>query len=223
MPSQPEPFVGPHQGQPLLTYGRSLDDADVAMIMIHGRGASAQDILMTAWEINAPEVAYIAPEAAYSTWYPYSFLAPLENNEPSLSSALVRISEVLDTIKAAGIPPERTLILGFSQGACLATEFAARNAQRFGGIVALSGGVIGPQDSPRDYDGDLAGTPYFVGCSDVDPHIPLWRVEESADVMENLGASVDKRIYPGMGHTVNQDELTAVRDMVHAVLANAKG
>lgn len=220
MPHQPEPMNGIHQGQPVLTYGRSLADADVAMIMIHGRGATAHDILMTAWEMNASTAAYLAPQAAQNTWYPYSFLAPLDQNEPDLSSALVCLADLLQEVQAAGIPTERTLMLGFSQGACLATEFAARNAQRYGGIIALSGGLIGPQGSPRDYDGDLAGTPVFMGCSDVDPHIPLWRIDETQEVLENMGGSVDKRIYPGMGHFVNEDELAAVRAMLQSVLTN---
>jgi predicted esterase len=180
------------------------------MLMIHGRGASAEDILALAAELNHPELAYLAPQAAGSTWYPHSFLAPPASNEPYLSSALAAVAALLDRVAAAGIPPERTVLLGFSQGACLATEFAARN----GGVVGLSGGLIGPGGTPRDYPGSLAGTPVFLGCSDVDPHIPAARVRESAEVLARLGGEVDARLYPGLGHTVNRDEIAAVRAML---------
>jgi predicted esterase len=159
-------------------------------------------------------VAYLAPQAAGNTWYPYSFLAPLEHNEPGLSSGLAVLADRLAQLGDAGIPPERTLILGFSQGACLAVEFAARHARRYGGVIGLSGGLIGPDGTPRDYAGSLDGTPVFLGCSDIDPHIPLARVEHSADVLALLGADVTTRLYPGMGHTINQDEIAFVRDLV---------
>lgn len=191
--------------------------------MVHGRGASAASILTLADEFAQPELAYLAPQAAGSTWYPYSFLAPLDRNEPHLSSALRLLGRVLSEVGAAGIPSEKTVLLGFSQGACLASEFAARNPRRYGGVVALSGGLIGngqlpavdpPVDKVFDYDGDLGRTPVFLGCSDDDAHIPLDRVERSAAAFEKLGADVTMRIYPGMDHTVNDDEIRFVRGLL---------
>jgi predicted esterase len=212
------PPAGPHQGQPVLAYGVPLDQARAAMIMIHGRGAAAEDILTLAPELDQPEFAYLAPQAAHHTWYPYPFMTPMERNEPYLSSALARVDEVLALVAAAGIPPERTLLLGFSQGACLTLEWVARNAQRYGGVVGLSGGLIGPDGTPRDYPGTLDGTPVFLGCSDVDPHIPKTRVEHTAQVLERLGGAVTMRIYPNMGHTVNLDEIAFVRQMMAGVM-----
>lgn len=168
-------FVGPHQGQPLAVAGRPFREAAAAMVMVHGRGATAESILELARELRHPELAYLAPQAVGLTWYPHSFLAPLERNEPGLSSGLARLGEVLDLLESAGIPPERTILLGFSQGACLTLEFAARNARHYGGIVGLSGGLIGPPGTPRSYAGSFAGTPVFLGCSDRDPHIPRER------------------------------------------------
>jgi phospholipase/carboxylesterase len=216
------PVAGPHQGQPIVAAGRPLSEATAAMVMLHGRGATAASILELARELAAPELAYVAPQAAEYTWYPYSFLAPVHLNEPGLSSALARIGEVLALLAEAGIPPERTILLGFSQGACLTVEFAARNARRYGGIAGLSGGLIGPPGTPRDDEGSLAGTPVFLGCSDRDPHIPRERVDETAEVLRGLGAEVTERIYPAMGHAVNQDELDSVRRMVARLVAEVR-
>lgn len=202
---------GPHQGQPVLSAGAPLGQARAAMLMAHGRGASAASILTLADELQRPDFAYLAPQAAGGSWYPYSFLAPIAQNEPGISSGLAALAAALDTIAAAGIPPERVVLLGFSQGACLALEFSARHAQRYGGVVGLSGGLIGPDETPRDYAGGLAGTPVFLGCSDIDAHIPKQRVLESAEVLRQLGATVDARLYPGMGHTISQDEIAATR------------
>lgn len=210
----------PHGGRPVLTYGTPLERARAAMVMLHGRGASAQDILGLADVIGAADVAYVAPDAAGNTWYPYRFLSPIAQNEPWLSSALAFVARVHEHVRAAGIPPERTLLLGFSQGACLTLEFAARNARRYGGVAALTGGLIGPDGTPRDYAGTLDGTPVFIGTSDPDPHIPVQRVHESADVLTSLGGRVETRIYPGMGHTVNEDEIERVRALVDGVLAS---
>jgi predicted esterase len=184
------------------------------MVMAHGRGATAESILELARELWHPDLACVAPQAAGNTWYPYSFLAPLGRNEPGLSSGLARLGEVLDLLRSEGIAPERTLLLGFSQGACLTLEFAARNARRYGGIAGLSGGLIGPPGTPRSYAGSFAGTPVFLGCSDRDPHIPRQRVDETAEVLRRMGAEVTERIYPALGHTVNEDELAHVRRMV---------
>ncbi len=204
----------PHAAQAVLHAGTALDQAPAVVLMIHGRGASAEDILGLASEFGRADLAYLAPQAAGGTWYPQRFIAPLAANEPWLSSALARIETLRKYAEDAGIPAERTILLGFSQGACLALEYAARNARRYGGVVGLSGGLIGPDDTPRDYAGSLAGTPVFLGCSDIDFHIPKERVLESADVLRRLGANVDARLYPGMGHTINDDELTAVKDIL---------
>jgi predicted esterase len=209
---------GPHQGQPVLATGEKLGEARAAMILVHGRGATAESILTLASEFEPAGFAFLAPQAADNTWYPYPFTAPLGYNEPYLSSALARLGELLAHVEASGIPAERTILLGFSQGACLASEFVARNARRYGGLVGLSGGLIGPDGTPRDYPGSLEGTPVFLGCSDVDPHIPAARVEHSAEVLARLGGVVDKRLYHGMGHTVNEDEIEAVRALMAALI-----
>lgn len=188
------------------------------MVMVHGRGGSADDILGVSEQLAIPGFAYLAPQAAGNTWYPFSFLSPIEQNEPGLSSGLAAIGDVLATIERAGIPLERTMLLGFSQGACLSLEFTARAARRYGGVAGLSGGLIGPDGTPHSYSGSLAETPIFLGCSDVDPHIPARRVTETAAVLRRLGGEVDMRIYPGMGHTINADELEAVRGIMRAVL-----
>ena len=206
--------TGPHQGQPVLTAGEPLDKATAAMLMLHGRGATAEDILALSDELQQPGFAYLAPQAAGYSWYPNSFLAPIESNEPGLSSGLAVIASLLAKLAQAGIPPERTILLGFSQGACLSLESAARNARRYGGLAGLSGALIGPDGTPRDYPGSLAGTPVFLGCSDIDFHIPKERVEFSAEVLRKLGGNVTVRLYPRMGHTVNHDEIRSVQDMM---------
>jgi len=208
-------MTGIHQGQPVFKLGAPLDEARAVMLLMHGRGASASSIMELAAEFDAPGFAFIAPQAAGNTWYPQSFLASLEANEPYLTSALQAVGDAVAHIEDAGIGSERMLLLGFSQGACLTLEWAARNAQRFGGLAGLSGGLIGPHGTPRDYTGSLGGTPVFLGCSDVDPHIPLQRVNETAEVMGKLGGTVDARIYPGMPHTVNRDELFAVQALIN--------
>ena len=217
MSTPTQPASGPHQGQPVRVAGVPLATARGAMILVHGRGATAENILELADEVGRPGWAYLAPQAAGNTWYPNSFLAPMARNEPGLSSALAVLADLLAQVAAAGIPAERTVLLGFSQGACLTLEFVARHARRYGAVAGLSGGLIGPDGTPRAYAGSLAGTPIFLGCSDVDFHIPKARVEESAAVLEGLGAAVTTRLYPNMGHTVNADEIMFVRAMVAAV------
>jgi len=213
---------GPHQGQPVLRAGLPLEEAGTAMILIHGRGASAYDIMSLGSLLEHPQMAYLAPEAANNAWYPYSFLAPLEQNEPYLSSALQVVAGLVAQAEEAGLPPEKIILVGFSQGACLASEFVARNPRRYGGLIAFSGGVIGPPGSqPRLYPGTVEGMPVFLGCSDVDAHIPLARVEETAVVFEALGAQVNKQIYPNMAHTVIQDEIDQANRMITAVAASA--
>ena len=206
--------TGPHGGQPVYQSGKALAEARGAMILVHGRGATAQSILPLADELYHPDLAYVAPQAKGNSWYPNSFLAPKESNEPYLSSALTGLEELLKQLNAAGITAENMLFAGFSQGACLAAEFVARHPQRYGGLFVFSGGLIGP-DSPKGrYTGDLAGTPVFLGCSDVDFHIPKMRVLESAETLETLGAQVTAKLYPGMGHTINGDEIEEARGII---------
>jgi predicted esterase len=201
----------PHGNQPVLRTGPSPADARLTMICVHGRGASADDILGLTQEIASNDVACLAPQAAGNTWYPYSFLQPMEQNEPGLTSGLRKIGTLIKSLEAQGITRERIALLGFSQGACLSLEYAARNAARYAGLIGLSGGVVGPPGTPRAYSGSMQGTPVLLGCSDVDPHIPLERVHETADVFRALAATIDVRIYPRMGHLVNADEIAAAR------------
>jgi predicted esterase len=189
------------------------------MLMIHGRGASAEDILALADDFGQPGFAYLAPQAADHTWYPNRFLVSLEENEPWLSSALALVDDILVQIVHNGIPHERIILLGFSQGACLALEFAARNAKHYGGLVGLSGALIGPEDIPRDYKGTLAGTPIFLGCSDADFHVPKERVDQTAEVLRMLDGQVTERLYPNLDHSVNQDEIDFVRGMMQSLIA----
>ena len=208
------PSPDPHNDQPVLHYGAPLESARLAAILVHGRGASAEDILGVAAELRANDIAYLAPQAADHTWYPYSFLTPIPKNEPWLTSALGVLGRLVANLGGHGYQPDRIVLLGFSQGACLSLEFAARNPQRYAAVVGFSGGLIGPPGTPRNYPGSLAGVPVFLGCSDIDAHIPLERVHESADVFRRMGAAVDERIYKGMGHTISGDELEAVRGLV---------
>ena len=205
---------GPHQNQSLVTAGASIEDANAAVVLVHGRGATAQSIVAMASDLPAERVAYLAPQAARNTWYPNSFLQPVEQNEPGRASGLAAVDAAVERATDAGIPLESVLVGGFSQGACLATEYVARNPRRYGGLVAFSGGLIGETIDHEDYEGDLDGTPAFFGCSDVDPHIPEERVHDSAAVIEALGGDVTKRLYEGMGHGVNDDEMTFFRGMV---------
>lgn len=203
-----------HDGRNLTSRGVPLNEAKAAVLMLHGRGDSARGILGLADVLGVTDVTYAAPEAEGNSWYPQSFLVPLARNEPQLSAALQAVEDALSELEQAGVTRENIVLLGFSQGACLALEFAARNARRYGGVVALSGGLIGPEGTPRDYPGSLLDTPVFLGCSDVDAHIPEARVRGSAVVMRKLGGAVDLRIYPGMAHTVNRDELDAAKAII---------
>jgi phospholipase/carboxylesterase len=208
---------GPHQGQPLATAGADLNGADAAVVLAHGRGATARGILGLAGEFDVGGVAYLAPQAARNEWYPNSFLAPVESNEPGRSSGLQALDDAVGRAVEAGIPHERIVLGGFSQGACLATEYVARNPRRYGGVVAFSGGLIG-EELDDDYPGSLDGTPAFLGCSDVDPHIPAERVHATREAFEAMDAEVDARLYEGMGHTVNADEVAAARELLAGVV-----
>lgn len=212
------PFKGPHQSIKPKEYGAPLSRAKAAMIMIHGRGATAESMFSLADEFAQPDFHYLAPQAQNHTWYPNSFLQPKENNQPGLSSGLQRIYDLLEQIKEAGISSEKIILLGFSQGACLATEFAARHPQRLGGVVGFSGGLIGPEIDDSLYTGSMEQTPVFLGCSNIDPHIPKERVDETEAVFKKLNANVTKTIYPGMPHTVNDEEIKTVRGMMADLL-----
>lgn len=208
------PFQGPHQAIKPKEYGASVSRAKAAMIMMHGRGATAESMFSLADEFAQPDFHYVAPQAQNHTWYPYSFLQPKENNQPGLSSGLQQIHNLLEDLKSAGIPAEKIMLLGFSQGACLTTEYAARHPQKLGGVVGFSGGLIGPEIEESHYSGSMEQTPVFLGCSNVDPHIPKERVDETEAVFRKLNADVTKSIYPGMPHTVNEDEVKTVRGMM---------
>jgi phospholipase/carboxylesterase len=202
----------------VLAWGKPLGQAPVVVIMIHGRGAGPENILELAPALGEPNATYLAPRAAGNTWYPYSFMSEIAKNEPFLSSALSVLGSLVSDIESAGIRRDRIVMLGFSQGACLTTEFAIRNASRFGGFVAFSGGAIGPEGTTWATVGESAtpfdGTPFFFGCSDIDAHIPEARVRESARVCTRMGADVTTRIYPGMGHLVNDDEISHAHAML---------
>ncbi|WP_135661556.1 alpha/beta hydrolase [Halorhabdus rudnickae] len=210
-------MTGPHQGQSLERTGTDVESADAAVVLIHGRGATARSILQMAEAFPDDDAVYLAPQAARNTWYPNPFTAPAESNEPGRSSGLAAIDDAVNEATGTGIPRERVALVGFSQGACLASEFVARNPRRYGALAALSGGLIGETIEPTGYDGDLARTPVFLGCSDVDPHIPETRVHETAEVFEQLNGDVTKRLYEGMGHGVNEDEREFVAGMVGAL------
>jgi predicted esterase len=210
-------MADPHAGQPVASAGPSTGQGTGVVILAHGRNAAPANILELASRLDRPSWTYLAPAAAGRTWYPLSFMAPIPDNEPYLSSALASIGRVVDAAVAAGVAPSRIVLAGFSQGACLTCEFAMRVPLRYGGVIAFTGGAIGPPGTTWPARGDFEGTPVFLGCSDVDAHVPLARVDETAARLTALGASVDKRIYPGMGHLVNDDEIAAARAMLDRV------
>jgi len=208
---------GPHADARIETAGVPVEDASVAVVMTHGRGAMARGMLQFAEEFDREDVAYLAPQADRRTWYPNPFTSELASNEPHLSSALATVERVIQHAADAGVPRERTVLLGFSQGACLASEFVARNATRYGGLLAFSGGLIGPEGTPRDYGGDLEGTPVYLGCSDSDPHIPIERIHETDRVLSDLGGDVTTQEFPDAGHGVFPDEIEAARELIDGV------
>jgi predicted esterase len=213
--------TGPHASQPVLCAGAPLDEATVAVVAAHGRGTDAHDMVRLGTALGTPGVTYCAPQAAGRTWYPLRFLAPFRDNEPWLSSALDLLSTTVETLEASGLPRRRIVLLGFSQGGCLALHFGATHATRWGGLAGLSAGLIGPPGVAWDFAGALAGTPVFLGCSDRDPHIPHDRLEESARALEALGGDVTLEVYPGLGHTINERELDQVRRVIAAAGAPA--
>jgi len=198
----------------VISAGVPLARADKAVIMLHGRGATAADILSLTDHFPEKDLAYVAPQAPGNSWYPYSFLAPLDQNEPALSEALATVGKLIDNMGSDGVTPERVVLLGFSQGGCLALEYAARHARRYAAVIGLSAGLIGPEHTERNYAGSLQGTPVFLGCGDRDGHIPLARVEASRAVLRGLGGEVKQRIYRGMGHGINDAEIAEVRSML---------
>lgn len=210
--------AGPHASQPVLHAGAPLNAARAALVLVHGRGGSAWDMLGLARELAADGVAVLAPQAAGATWYPQRFLAPYADNEPWLSSGLDLLAAVIETTAAAGVADRHVVLGGFSQGGCLALHFAASHARRWGGLIGLSSGLIGPPGVTWDFAGALDGTPAFLGCSDDDPHIPRARLEETGRALTALGGAVDLRVYPGLGHTVNRDELDAAQAIVREAL-----
>jgi predicted esterase len=212
----------PHARQPIKTLGPAPEQADATLVLLHGRGASATDILSLYKEIALPTLAALAPEAANSTWYPQSFLAPLEANQPYLDSALNRLASIVADLLARGIPSKRIALLGFSQGACLTSDFVVRNPRRYGAVMGLTGGLIGPPSTRFEYPGSLAGTPVFLGTSDPDPHVPVQRVQETKAVFERMGAEVELRRYPGMPHTINEDEIDTCRSLLKAVVSQER-
>lgn len=207
----------PHEGQPVEEAGPALGQAPGAVIMVHGRNAAPRNILDLASRFDRPHLTYLAPAAAGGTWYPFSFMADVASNEPGLSSGLDVLAGLVQRIEAAGTPRSRIVLMGFSQGACLAAEFAIRHASRFGGVVIFSGGAIGPAGTTWHSTGGFDGTPVFLGCSDHDAHVPELRVLETGDVFTRLGANVTLRIYPGMGHLVNDDEIEFAQGVLDAV------
>ncbi|AXC14260.1 phospholipase/Carboxylesterase [Acidisarcina polymorpha] len=204
----------PHALEPVQRIGVGLKQAAGAVIMLHGRGASATDILNLAPAMYHPSLAYLAPSAAGHSWYPHSFLAPREQNEPWLSSALKKIATTIELAKENGISEERIVVCGFSQGACLSTEYIARHPARYAGLIAFTGGLIGPLGMVMDYAGDLEGTPALFGSGDPDPHVPWERVQESADVIARMQGKVTTRRYPGRAHTVSADEVRLAKQIL---------
>lgn len=211
--------VDDHHGrQPIRTDGAAADEADAAVVLVHGRGARADGMLQFAREFGREGLHYAAPQARRGTWYPNSFLAPIERNQPHLDSALTHVGRAVDAAQSGGLPAETVLLVGFSQGACLASEFVARDPQRYAGLVLLSGGLIGAEGTEFDYDGDVDGMPFFLGVSDDDPHIPVSRAEETVEVFDRLGADVRFDEYHGRGHGIFAEEITYLRELVEAVV-----
>jgi phospholipase/carboxylesterase len=200
----------------IVTGGKKLSEAKKALIMMHGRGADANDILGLSQYLSVTDFALLAPEATNNTWYPQSFLAPKSLNEPWLSSAIDLIDEAVKDIVAGGIPKSSIYFLGFSQGACLTLEYVTRNATKYGGIIAFTGGLIGDKIDRNVYKGDFENTPVFIGTSNPDPHVPVERVYASANILSEMGASLTNKVYENMGHTINNDEILQANTLIFA-------
>jgi predicted esterase len=213
--------MNPHSGQPVVAAGAPLGTGRAAMIMVHGRNAAPRNILELVPLLDRPGFTFLAPAAANGTWYPFSFLSERQKNEPGISSGLFVLDSIVRDLNARGVPSDRIMLLGFSQGACLTSEFVYTHPARYGGVIAYSGGLIGPPGTRWTSNASLDGTPVLLGCSDVDSHIPKVRVEETAEVFERLGASVTMQLYPGMGHLVNEDEIARTQEIMDRVLAAA--
>jgi len=198
----------------IVTAGKPLDEASKVLIMLHGRGASAEDILSLSSYLTVKDYALIAPQATNNTWYPYSFMVPPAQNEPWLSSALSLIKDLVTDATNKGIASENIYFAGFSQGACLTLEFVARNATKYGGVVAFTGGLIGDKIYRDNYKGDFNKTPVFIGTSNPDPHVPVDRVKETTEILQNMNADVTVKVYNNMGHTINQDEINNANKLV---------
>jgi phospholipase/carboxylesterase len=200
----------------IINAGKPLQPDSKVLIMLHGRGGSADDIISLSSHLDVKQFTLLAPEATNHSWYPYSFLAPTAQNEPSLSSALQLIKDLVQELLEKGISSEHIFFLGFSQGACLTLEFVTRNATRYGGVVAFTGGLIGDRIYNENYRGDFQNTPVFIGTSDPDPHVPVERVHASSSILKSMNAAVTEKVYPGMGHTINQDEIENANKLVFA-------
>ncbi|MGG1921738.1 dienelactone hydrolase family protein [Chryseobacterium sp. NRRL B-14798] len=198
----------------IKTAGIPLNQAEKALIMIHGRGGSAQDILSLSQHLNVKDYALLAPQALNHSWYPFSFIAPVEQNEPWLSSALEMVEETVKAVVNSGIKPENIYFFGFSQGACLTLEFLARNAQKFGGAAAIIGGVIGDKINRENYKGDFAGTPVFLGTSNPDFHVPVERVYATANIFREMNAEVTEKVYANFGHSINEEEIEIANSVI---------
>jgi predicted esterase len=213
--------MNPHSAQPVIAVGAPLGSGRAAMIMVHGRNAAPRNILELVPVLDRPGFTFLAPAAANGTWYPFSFLSERNKNEPGISSGLFVLDSIVRDLNAHGVPTERIMLLGFSQGACLTSEFVYTHPARYGGVIAYSGGLIGPPGTTWTSTARLDGTPVLLGCSDVDPHIPKARVDETAEVFERMGASVTKKLYPGMGHLVNEEEISLTQEIMDRVIAAA--
>jgi predicted esterase len=212
----------PHSGQSILGAGPQPERAAATLILVHGRGATAGSILPLHGDLGLDDLAALAPQAVGNTWYPYPFMSPLAVNQPYLDSALRRLESIVTGLIDRGVASERIALLGFSQGACLTTEFVARHPRRYGAVMGLTGGLIGPPGTPRDYAGSLRGTPVFLGSGDPDPHIPFERVLETEAVLTRMGANVEVRRYPGMPHGINADEIEACRALLRALVESPR-
>ncbi len=209
----------PHADQPVATAGPTPPKADLTMIFLHGRGGTSQRIISVHDRLGLKTIAALAPQAAGNSWYPEWFMAPMESNQPFLDSALRQVETMVSDLIRLGIPSQRIALLGFSQGACLATEFVARHSRRYGAVIALTGGLMGPPGTPRIYPGSLAGTPVFLGSNDPDAHIPFERVKETAEVLTGMGAQLELRRYSDMPHVINDDEVEVARKLLQGVIA----